>query len=488
MPTGLGDEQLWISATNDNTGTSTAFDDQSGNGNNGTASGTLVVADSSEGGSYAFELDGIDDYIDTGSTTVHQNTVFSYSFWLNASSSSSGTEGTAGSYETSGGNRGPLAASLSGDNKLTWLYMSLGSSYNAAQSLKSSGDVYDSTWRHVTCEFDGDNNEVKIYIDGSLDSSKTASVPNTVNISTALKFGAGSGGFTDGKMDDIRVYNRALTQAEVTHLATSRGVEGPPPVGLGTEKAWLCPSLNDSADDISGTGTYAYNGGLTTTSNTGEGGTLAYDYDQSAAKAILQDATENIDNTDSFSVSWWMNPSVLNPSTNHYVADCRSKTGGSYNGWGLYLRNNSGVLNLGCLIYRGSRVGANNGLEIDSSASSRLNVWTHCTVNWDNTTNTWTLFVDGVSTDTYVPAVTGGPAVASGTHMAVGNYSPATSSIYSPIMLMDDFRVHNRTLTQAEITHLATSRGIEGSPSTPATQYNAFITHAFTQLFQTRLR
>jgi len=71
MPTGLGDEQLWISATNDNTGTSTAFNDQSGNGNNGTASGTLVVADSSEGGSYTFELDGIDYYIDTGSTTVH---------------------------------------------------------------------------------------------------------------------------------------------------------------------------------------------------------------------------------------------------------------------------------------------------------------------------------------------------------------------------------------------------------------------------------
>ena len=50
MPTGLGDEQLWLSATNDNTGTSTAFNDQSGNGNNGTAIGTTVVADTSEGG------------------------------------------------------------------------------------------------------------------------------------------------------------------------------------------------------------------------------------------------------------------------------------------------------------------------------------------------------------------------------------------------------------------------------------------------------
>lgn len=228
MPTGLGDEQLWLSPTNDNTGTSTAFDDLSGNGNDGTAYGTVVVADTSEGGTYAFDFDGVNDYIDTGSTTVHQNTVFTYAFWLDASASSSGTGGTAGSYETSGGNRGPLAASISGDSKLTWLYMSLGGSYNPAQLLKSSGDVYDSTWRHVTCEFDGDNNEVKIYIDGSLDSSKTASVPNSVNITTSLKFGAGSGGFTNGLMDDIRLYNRVLTQAEITHLATSRGIEGSP--------------------------------------------------------------------------------------------------------------------------------------------------------------------------------------------------------------------------------------------------------------------
>ena len=55
MPTGLGDEKLWISATNDNTGTSTAFNDQSGQGNNGTATGTIVVADASNGGTYAFD-------------------------------------------------------------------------------------------------------------------------------------------------------------------------------------------------------------------------------------------------------------------------------------------------------------------------------------------------------------------------------------------------------------------------------------------------
>ena len=226
MPTGLGDEQMWLSPTVANN--VNPFNDQSGNGNNGTAIGTTVVADTSEGGTYAYDFDGVNDYIDTGSTTVHQNTVFSYAFWINASAPGSGTDGTVGSYDAGAGARGPLASSISGDSKLTFLYQSLGTAYNSAQQLKSTGNVYDSTWRHVACVFDGNQNEVKIYIDGSLDSSKTASVPNTVNITTALKIGAGSGGYTAGLMDDIRVYNRTLTQAEITHLATSRGVLGPP--------------------------------------------------------------------------------------------------------------------------------------------------------------------------------------------------------------------------------------------------------------------
>ena len=73
MPTGLGDEQLWLSATNDNTGTSTAFNDLSASSraNNGTSgSGTLVVADdTSEGGSYALSLNELQP--DRGTICLH---------------------------------------------------------------------------------------------------------------------------------------------------------------------------------------------------------------------------------------------------------------------------------------------------------------------------------------------------------------------------------------------------------------------------------
>ena len=85
MPTGLGDEQLWLSATNDNTGTSTAFNDKSGNGYNGTASGTLIVADTDQGGSYAFELGATTDNVTLPANIGIDGSSYSVSKWLNNS-------------------------------------------------------------------------------------------------------------------------------------------------------------------------------------------------------------------------------------------------------------------------------------------------------------------------------------------------------------------------------------------------------------------
>ena len=52
-------------------------------------------------------------------------------------------------------------------------------------------------------------------------------------------------------IDDVRVYDRVVTQREVTYLATSRGIQGGPPavVGLGDEKLWILPSVTSTADN-----------------------------------------------------------------------------------------------------------------------------------------------------------------------------------------------------------------------------------------------
>ena len=69
MATGLGGEQLWLSPTVANN--VNPYDDQSGQGNNGTNNGTTVVSDTSSGGTYAFDFDGVNDYIDISGFTAN---------------------------------------------------------------------------------------------------------------------------------------------------------------------------------------------------------------------------------------------------------------------------------------------------------------------------------------------------------------------------------------------------------------------------------
>jgi len=238
MPTGLGDEQLWISATNDNTGTSTAFDDLSGQGNDGTANGgMLVVADTSEGGTYAFDFDGTDDFIELPLTAMNFGSGdLSISFWV----SSTDTNG------------GPLLNNYSGGGSSgKWLNVHLNNDGSSSQvgnmysefddgttkrSFNTASKSYnDGNWRHFTLVRDNAAGFMYLYEGSGSTPVSSASVAGigSLNGSKAMRIGSWTSLITgrsllDGKMDDIRHYDRVLTQAEITHLATSRGIEGGP--------------------------------------------------------------------------------------------------------------------------------------------------------------------------------------------------------------------------------------------------------------------
>ena len=235
MPTGLGGEQLWLSATNDNTGTSTAFDDQSGSGNNGTAIGATVVADTGESGTYAFEFDGINDavstpYADTGITSTG---VFSYSCWVkydntanqvglmscNIQTQRTGVSLHFDTYDATRGHTGLLNPNLP-------------SQYSARIFAGDRDTVSAGQWYHVA--YTGDGTTARLYVDGVEVSSgaqqytTTASWNQPLNLGRYFTGGSTAGGYLDGRMDDARVFNRTLTPAEITHLSTSRGIQGSP--------------------------------------------------------------------------------------------------------------------------------------------------------------------------------------------------------------------------------------------------------------------
>jgi hypothetical protein len=73
-------------------------------------------------------------------------------------------------------------------------------------------------WVHLAATYDGDT--IRLYVDGELEAS--ADGPSSVGTNNdPLGIGAGADGFRplEGALDDARIYDRALSGAEIAALA-----------------------------------------------------------------------------------------------------------------------------------------------------------------------------------------------------------------------------------------------------------------------------
>jgi hypothetical protein len=95
------------------------------------------------------------------------------------------------------------------------VYDGIGTQYGSAGATTN---VDDGNWHFVLGEYDG--NDVSIWVDGQRENHTTpgaftlASSANSFEVSNCYSHG----GFYNGTIDDVRVYNRALTTAEVKQL------------------------------------------------------------------------------------------------------------------------------------------------------------------------------------------------------------------------------------------------------------------------------
>ncbi|MBT3501187.1 MAG: LamG domain-containing protein, partial [Candidatus Marinimicrobia bacterium] len=91
---------------------------------------------------------------------------------------------------------------------------------NGIGSLNITGttNIADGGWHHIVGVFDNDNDKLMIYVNGSLDGT-SAGVTATID-NTAYKVAIGenlqnTGRYVDGKIDEVRIWNDARTQAEI---------------------------------------------------------------------------------------------------------------------------------------------------------------------------------------------------------------------------------------------------------------------------------
>lgn len=184
----------------------TAYD-RSGQGNNGTLTNGPTQAIGKVG--QALNFDGVDDYVVVGSLSnppsINAITMSSWIYWK------SSTESYNTILENYGGSSG-YGILLRSDQKIASYFNNSGGYIDGGGS-----SVPFNTWTHIVSTYDGAN--VKIYINGVLD--QTLGWVGSFSNNTNLRIGHdqfGAGRYFNGAIDDVRIYNRALSASEVKLL------------------------------------------------------------------------------------------------------------------------------------------------------------------------------------------------------------------------------------------------------------------------------
>jgi hypothetical protein len=206
--------------------------DVSGNGNNGTNNGATLTSDRFGNANSAYSFNGTSNYIDVNdvSSLRLNNTDYTISFWTYINAYGTGG-GTAFIYKRGSGSQNGWA--LGGDQG-TQNKLGLITSGGADPRGYSTSTLALNGWHNVTVVYTLASQELKFYIDGVLDNTTTGVDNNynpvggmpspSANCTSVLRFGQDSQNnsyWLDGKLDDIGLWNHALTQSEITNLFNS---------------------------------------------------------------------------------------------------------------------------------------------------------------------------------------------------------------------------------------------------------------------------
>ncbi|MBI4833330.1 MAG: DUF2341 domain-containing protein [Planctomycetes bacterium] len=198
----------------ENSGTAAA--DMSGNGNNGTLTNSPIWVDGKFGNALSF--DGANDYVsvsDNNALTFGNGTTdspFSIELWVYPNSASGAVIAKA-----TASNAGEYYITTAGGNLYFRLVDNSASGYIGIYAVISQN-----RWTHITAAYDGNGiSGMRLYFNGVLQAttaSSSGSYTAMENLATNLKIGERESGsnYFNGLIDEVRIYNRALTAAEIT--------------------------------------------------------------------------------------------------------------------------------------------------------------------------------------------------------------------------------------------------------------------------------
>ena len=185
--------------------------DDSWGDNHGTNNGADLTATGVYG--QAAEFNGSGDYIQTDTWNnlgFGDNAVHTISLWLNPNDVSSNYQRVFGTQKNNAGF--VLFENLDSAGQLEMFY----GDGSTVSRLEANDVLKQGNWVHVAVSYD-DNNSFRLYVNGLLYGEKSNSYTGSSN---NLNFGTdvSSQAYLDGKIDDVRIYDKALTPVQVEKL------------------------------------------------------------------------------------------------------------------------------------------------------------------------------------------------------------------------------------------------------------------------------
>ena len=182
--------------------------DYAGNGNEGAANGTTVVA-----GQYskARSFNGSNDYINVNySSSLNPTSAITLAAWVKTTQTTRGdivARFSANPFPGYAMNVGQASPGVLG----CWVGDNVG-------SYVFGGSANDGSWHHVACTYDGTT--VTPYVDGNpgTPAARTNGLNNTTTDLNIGRFnsGAATGGYFNGQIDDVRIYNYSRSSDQIT--------------------------------------------------------------------------------------------------------------------------------------------------------------------------------------------------------------------------------------------------------------------------------
>lgn len=456
-----------------------ANDSTSGNHDgtvNGAASGQTGATPITFANAGSYDFDGTDDSIDLG-TNVGNFTLadhFSISAWINPALDSENHAIYGNTWDQPG-----YLLRVTAENKVRFILVENGGVYNGMDST-----VLTPGWHHVVGSWDGTS--VKVFVDG-VDSSATPITNGTVTtITTSAHTFIGQTGeatveqYFDGMIDDVRVYDVALSDSEVAALGGGLCEGGEPTPASSASSASSESSVassvasSESSEESSTssasssseivacttsglTGYWPMNEGEGTTTfdmtglghdGTLQGGTawasgapgitpnpFGLDFDGSDDIVNVTNSTDYNYGSQDFTVSTFVKTTTGNRSI-------LGNFSAGFKGWGLYVYNTNQVNFFG-YGSMGNNDAAKPALVLDG--------------NWHNITGVYHRSGNDLTIDTYVDGVLVGSNTATtgdisaNSTLYFGQYLPQPSMDGN----MDDVRIYNRALTAGEVANIA---------------------------------